>query len=145
MPVTWILISDSHCARIFEARERLGSLQEVERFENPAADAGDDDHASDLSNDTKLERFRVQTADPQVFPVAQASDAFARTITNYLNQARIERRYDSLYLVAAPAFLGLIRGNLQHEVQRMVEEEIPANMSSYDVRRIEHFLDSKFE
>jgi protein required for attachment to host cells len=147
MPVTWILIADSRHARLFEKRDTTGTLHEKESFANPA-DSGEGDEWRTVrhgGSDDRGGSVMVHTADPQVLPVRQEDNRFARTIVGYLDQGRNERRYDSLYLIAAPAFLGLIRGNLNHEAQRMVEEELPENIAGYDVRRIERFLDSKFD
>lgn len=146
MPVTWILIADSRHARLFEKRDTSGTLHEKESFVNPSGSTEGDEwrtihHGGSHGKD---EGVMVHTADPQVLPVRQEDDLFARTIVGYLDQARNDRRYDSLYLIGAPAFLGLIRGNLNHDVQRMVEEELPENIAGYDVRRIERFLESKF-
>lgn len=148
MTKTWIVIADSRRARIFEQQERHGPLKEVESFANVAAsrmerDATRTDHLGRPVS--KGERVTHHTAEPPVFRVNQENDQFARTITGFLSQARSEERYDQLYLVAAPAFLGLIRGNLHQEVQRMVEEELPDDVAAFDVPRVERYLESKFD
>jgi protein required for attachment to host cells len=46
-------------------------------------------------------------------------------------------------LIAAPKFLGLIRSNLDKEVQKMVKEELPKDISTYTVQQIEEYIKQK--
>lgn len=49
---------------------------------------------------------------------------FARRITDALDQARQQRRYDRLVVMAPPAFLGLLRQQMPAAVRAMLTAEI---------------------
>ena len=142
MQTTWILVADSSRARIFEKHQAERHLREIEDFVNPAGRADSNDLRSDERGRFygKGERDQAHTADPHVFPVEHENEMFALAVARHLDQARNAHRYQRLRLIAAPKFLGLIRGNLNKEVQELVVEELPKDISSFNLPEIENYL-----
>jgi protein required for attachment to host cells len=119
----------------------------VEDFANPAGRADDNDLRTDERGRFygKGERYQGHTADPSVFPVQHENELFAHAIGQRLDHARNEHRYSQLVLMAAPKFLGLIRKNLNKEIEKMVTQEMPKDISNVSDPALlayikEHFL-----
>ena len=55
-------------------------------------------------------------------------------------QARNEHRYDELVLVAPPKFLGMLRKELGKEVEKLVADEVPKDLSWFNTRELERYL-----
>lgn len=154
MQTTWIVAADSSRARIFEMHGPQDHLHEIEDFANPAG------RTTDLDLDTdNLGRFggktggraspyqagggRANTGEPDTGPVEHATELFSKAVSDYLDKARTEHRYDKLCLIAYPKFLGLMRQNLSKEVQKLVEEEVPKDISGLEAREIEDYVKNK--
>lgn len=75
-----------------------------------------------------------------VSPKEQESIRFAKTIADYLDQGRVNHRYDHLVLVADPRFLGHIRGALSSEVAKLVSLEIDKDLSTENEAEIRKHL-----
>jgi protein required for attachment to host cells len=68
------------------------------------------------------------------------NELFARRVGDYLDQARQERRYDQLVLVAPPKFLGALRKELRKEVEKLVADELPKDLSWLSARELERYF-----
>jgi protein required for attachment to host cells len=68
------------------------------------------------------------------------AEVFAKQIDRFLDKARMEHRYDRLFVLAAPKFLGLLRKNLNKEVGKLVRDEIDKDLSWLDAKEIDAFL-----
>ena len=143
MGITWTIIADSNRVRVFEQQERDKHLHEIEDMVNPGG------HTHNLRKDgdgklhDKNERTQGHVVAPPTAPVEHENDVFARSIGQYLDQARNARRYGRLRVIAAPKFLGLMRSNLHKEVQKMVEQELPKDISMFSLHQIEAYLDAQ--
>ncbi|KND58124.1 hypothetical protein BVER_00354 [Candidatus Burkholderia verschuerenii] len=91
--ITWVLAADAHRARVFETRGLRLDLQQVADLKNPGA------------------------------RMAESGEPFARTVADFLEQSRIEHRFDRLRLAVDPSFLGLLRERLSSETRKLVYDE----------------------
>jgi protein required for attachment to host cells len=116
--------------------DRDARLAEVEDFVNP----GGRTHDRELLQDAHP-RFRG-TAGPgsdrqETSATEHETEMFAKRLGDYLDKARTDHRFDRLHLVAPPKFLGQLRKELGAEVQKMVTEELPKDLSWLDARQLE--------
>lgn len=118
MPTTWIVTGDAARARILQVTGR-NQLEEIESLDNPRARASERELASDPAHETEL---------------------FAKDIDRRLEHARARNRFDRLFLLAKPKFLGLLRQNLSRETAKLVSEDIAQNLAWFDPREVERFL-----
>ena len=58
----------------------------------------------------------------------------------YLDRARIDHTYDQLVLVAPPRFLGALRKELHKEVEKLVADELPKDLSWFNARDLERYF-----
>jgi protein required for attachment to host cells len=138
MANTWIVAADSSRARFLQVAGR-GQLVEIESFLNPDARMDERELITDAHR-----RFRG-TAGPgsdrqETSAQEHATDLFAKRVGVYLDKARTEHRYDELVLVAPPKFLGALRKELGKEVEKLVADEIPKDLSWFNVRELERYL-----
>jgi protein required for attachment to host cells len=147
MTITWILIADSSRARIFEKNESEKHLREVGDFVNAAGRSEDNELRTDERGRFygKGEREQGHTNQPAVSPVEHENEMFSHTLANYLDDARNDRRYSRLYLIAAPKFLGLLHGGLKEEVRELVADELAKDISTMNARDVENYLHGKLD
>ena len=138
-PTTWIVAADASRARVLQVMDR-NRLEEVENLLNPEGRL----HGRDLVTDSNP-RFsgtdgpgndREEMSPPEI-----EAAKFCKEIGRYLDQARMQHRYDRLYLMAPPRFLGMIRKELGKEVEKLVVEELDKDVSWFNAREIERYLD----
>lgn len=149
MATTWIVTGDASRARILQVTGQ-NRLEEIESFVNPKGRMHDRELASGAHP-----RFdghggvgkpgSAPTGGPgsdrqEAGPSEIEAEKFSRELGRYLDQARMKKRFDRLFLVAAPRFLGMIRKELGKEVQKLVRDEIDKDLSWFDAREIDRFL-----
>ena len=140
MTTTWIIAADSSRARILQATDRNKHLDEIEDLQNPEGRA----HNRDLIADAQP-RFHGTSGAPgsdreETSATEHATELFAKRVGEYLDKARTAHKYDRLHLVAPPAFLGQLRKELGKEVQKLVAEELPKDLSWLKTRDLEERL-----
>lgn len=143
MPTTtWIVAADRSRARIFEITDAERRLREIEELSHPRGRARNGELISDADG-----RFSARFAGPggdsggqRVTPVEHEAERFSKTLARHLDKARNRRRYDKLYLIAPPEFLGLMREHLCKEVRKLTAEEINKDLSWFDARAIERYV-----
>jgi len=128
---TWIIAADSSRARVLQVADREHKLLEV----------------ADLQTDSEP-RFNGRTGGPSsdretTGAVEHSVEVFAREIGQYLEKARNQHRFDRLHLVAPPKFLGALRKELGKEVEKLVAQEVPKDLSWFSTRELERYLDPK--
>src|SRR3954469_8602670 len=147
MKTTWIIAADASRARILQVMDRDARLTEVEDFVNPSARL----HERDMTTDAEP-RFNGhggvgkagsgRTGGPGNDREAKSkgeyeTEVFVRQLGDYLDKARNAHRYDRLHLVAPPKFLGQLRKELGKEVQKLVADELPKDLSWLSARELE--------
>lgn len=139
MATTWIVAADASRARILQVLEREQRLVEVEDLLNPEGRL----HEREVVRDAHP-RFRG-SAGPgsdreEPATIAHEVEVFVRRIGEYLDKARTSHRYDRLHLIAPPKFLGQLRKELGKEVQKMVSQELPKDLSWLSAHDLERKL-----
>ena len=141
MTTTWIIAADSSRARVLQVAGREEKLLEIEDLLNPQGRLHDRDIASDaLGRWNGPDRPGGNSMRAGASPVEHAVEQFAKRIGEYLDQARTAHRYDRLCLVAPPKFLGALRKELGAEVQKLVADELPKDLSWLSARELERYF-----
>ena len=150
MTTTWIIAADASRARILQVTDHEGHLEDVQDFVNPSARL----HERDLTTDAEP-RFNGhggvgkagsgRTGGPGNDREAKRkadyeTEVFVRELGEFLDKARTAHRYDRLHLIAPPKFLGQLRKELGKEVQKLVAEELPKDLSWLNTRQLEQSL-----
>ena len=138
MSKTWVVAADSSRARIFESANHNGPLVEIDDLLHPEARL----HESQMASDEPGSSFDSQGQGrhgmgSQVQPKQQEALRFAKQVCEALHAGRAARRFEKLYLVAAPAFLGMLRERLDSTTRALVAGEVDKNIagrSPQDIR-----------
>jgi protein required for attachment to host cells len=149
MATTWIVSCDSSRARVLQVTGR-DRLEEIEDLVNPAARMHDrelrtDSHPRYNGHGGVGKAGSAPTGGPgndreEMTAAEVETEKFAKQIGRHLEKARMEHRYDRLFLLAPPRFLGMIRKELGKEVEKLVVDEIDKDLSWFDAGRIDRFL-----
>jgi protein required for attachment to host cells len=128
MTTTWIIAADSSRARILQVTDRDEHLDEIDDLLNPEGRVHDRELISDAH--PRFHGTSGPGSDREETSATQhATELFAKRVGEYLDKARSAHRYDRLHLVAPPKFLGQLRKELDKEVQKLVAEELPKDLS----------------
>jgi protein required for attachment to host cells len=125
---------------------KQSNFREVEDFINPEARMKERDFNTDAGG-----RYfgkgqgAGDTSDPRVSAQQHTTDLFSKSIGEYLDKARLERRYDKLRLIAFPKFLGALRKNLSKATQDTVEDEISKDISQFAPQQIEEYIKARLQ
>jgi len=141
MATTWIVAADSSRARVLQVAGRERKLIEIEDLLNPEGRLHDREIASDaLGRWSGPDRPGGNSMAGGTGPAEHAVELFAKRIGDYLDKARNEHRYDRVCLVAPPKFLGALRKSLDKEVQKLVADELPKDLSWLSARELEAYF-----
>ena len=139
MTTTWIIAADSSRARILQVTDREKALAEIDDLLNPEGRVDD----RQLTTDAHA-RFHGSSGPAsdreETSAVEHATELFAKRVGDYLDKARTAHKYDRLHLVAPPRFLGQLRKELGKEVQKLVTDELPKDLSWLKTRDLQERL-----
>jgi protein required for attachment to host cells len=133
---TWIIAADSSRARILQVTDRGEHLDEIEDLLNPEGRVHDRDLLAD--GHPRFHGTNGPGSDRQEMSATEHfTELFAKRLGEYLDKARTAHRYDRLHLIAPPKFLGQLRKELGKEVEKLVTDELPKDLSWLKARDIE--------
>lgn len=125
MAAIWVLTADGAKARLFAADAPIGPLEERETFANPEGRAKQRDLKTDRPGATSPRMGRGRRAtEPDVSPREHALRQFAKLLVDHLEAGRTGNDFERLVLVAAPAFLGLVRDQMSAPLKSLVSLEL---------------------
>ena len=138
MTTTWIVAADSSRARILQVTDRAHALAEVDDLLNPEGRVHDRELISDAHPRFSGHGGGGPGSDREEMSATEhATELFAKRVGDYLDKARTAHRYDRLHLIAPPKFLGQLGRELGKEVQKLVAEELPKDLSWLSARDIQ--------
>jgi protein required for attachment to host cells len=144
MTKTWIVVADNAHARLFTRTGNRGPLTEQKDLLHPESQL----HDRDLASDRQGRGFEHSKGgsrhamDPKTTPHDHAAEVFAKEIVALLETARTNGSMDSLALIAAPHFLGLLRQGLSEQTRRLVVKEVHKDLVRHSVKEIAEHLDA---
>ena len=145
MTETWLVVADSSRARIFVATGGWDSLRERTDLVHPSARASD----RDLTSDAPGRSFDIVGAgrhamEPRSDPKEHEAAVFAKELAAEIEAARLRNEIDSLVIMAAPRFLGLLNGELSDATHELEVSLIHKNLVKCSLEEIrKHLPDPK--
>jgi protein required for attachment to host cells len=134
----WVIAADASRARILQVASP-GKLAEVARLDNPEGRMQDRELTSDAHP-----RFRGSPGPgsdrQETSAVEHATELFAKRIGDYLEKARVDRRYDELVVIAPPQVLGSLRNEYGKQVGKLVAREVPKDLSWLSKHELEGYF-----
>ena len=140
MATTWIVAADESRARVLQVTGQQERLAEIDDLSNPEGRAQNRELETDA--EPRFHGNAGPASDREADgAVEQSVRTFAKEVGRYLDKARLDRRYDELVLVAPPKFLGALRKELGKEVEKLVAEELPKDLSWFNARDLERYFE----
>ncbi len=123
----WVVVADSDRARILKV-QKPGTLIQIDCLYDPMGRMKEHDLTSDRSGRRSSARSPTHMMEPSTYPHQKELIAFAKRLALYLEKAHQDRDYDSLYLVAQPRLLGLLRQTLSPLILNVIAGECHKNL-----------------
>jgi len=137
----WLIVADAGRAALYAAESPTGPLTELRDVIGPKNRLLDQDLVTDRPGRAFDSGGQGRHAlEPSTPPGEVETERFAQWIAKTLDQARTERRFEMLGLVAPPAFLGLLRKGLSDETARQVVLEIDKDLTRDDAEGVRAHL-----
>jgi protein required for attachment to host cells len=139
---TWVVVADSSRARFFVLDSMAEPLQEIDDMIHAEGRLLAKDELSDRQGGIAGGHGQGDHTFEQPTDVKhQDAIRFAQQIGEKLEHGRVGGAYESLMLVAPPAFLGVLRQNLNDHVLKLVGKSLDKNLVAFDEAAIrEHIL-----
>ena len=141
MSHAWILVADSSRARIFEAKNAIGPLTEIEDLMNPESRMHEQNLTSDLpgraydSHGSNRHAMEEKTSAKD-----HEAENFAKLINRHLEKLRTKGMLKKLVVAAAPSFLGVLRKKLNANMTKLISTEIDKNLVQLDILDVRKHL-----
>ncbi|MFC4525512.1 host attachment protein [Dyella halodurans] len=129
----WIVVANRAVARLFRTSQPTGPLEEMDSFIHPEGRMLVQELVSDRAG-RGFERFGPggHAEDPDTTATAHEMTSFATALSRCLRKARTDGEFHALALIAAPAFLGAMREQLDAGTRERVMLEVNKNLVHLD-------------
>jgi len=136
MPVSWIIVADNSCARIFARGKQQTRLLEIADLSHPAGRMTQvAQHDSDRPGRSYDSAGKGRHAmEPRTSRKQKESALFAKQIAEFTELHKAE--FDDLIIVCAPGLLGLLRKQMDKSVTAKIAREIRKDIAHMDVDSI---------
>lgn len=145
MKETWLVVADSTRARIFVAHGGWDSLRERTDLVHPLGRAPD----RELTSDAPGRAFDIvgegrHAMAPRTDPKKHEAAVFAKELAAEIEAARTRNEIESLVVMAAPSFLGLLNSELSEAAHKLLIDSVHKNLVKSSLEEIrEHLPDPK--
>lgn len=136
MSSTWIVVADACRARFFTADPTAGTLDEIETLSNPQARLHEGDLVSDRGGRDNGRDGGSHGLGKSRSAKDESANRFAGEVCARLERGRQRDAFRRLYVMGAPAFLGMLRKHQSSGVRDMVREEIAKDLTTQTPERI---------
>ncbi|KAA6185093.1 host attachment protein [Thiohalocapsa marina] len=132
----WVLAADNSRARFFTAEKARSPLTEIRDLVDPQARLHEGDLVTDRDGRDRRAGSPIHGVGSDNSAKDDAADRFAQQVCAELETARVEGAFSKLYVVAAPAFLGLLRKHQSAPLRALVAGETDKNMTTQNTEAI---------
>lgn len=133
---TWVVVANKETARIFEV-EKFGSLKEIHTMVHPKSGLKVEDMTWDgLGVASDGFRTNHNSMEPATSPKMKEAQSFAKQIAKFLELKCNQSKFNRMFLMAEPSFLGVLRRNLNSNTLRCLEGEVSKDLTKQDLKGI---------
>lgn len=126
---SWLIIANSSLARIYKI-EKDHHLEEVKVLEHPESRLRNSDLVSDRpGRDFESNGVRRHALEQKTSPKKNEFNIFARELCDYLEESHQQGIFDTLYLAASPALLGILRQTINPNTANLIKGEVDKDMT----------------
>lgn len=136
MPVS-VIVADASRARILSTRDAPGQLTELEDMVHPESRLREQDLVTDGSGSgSDSGGHGKHSMGHEKAAHDRQAELFAKELCEHLDKLHRREKIHRLYLVAAPAFLGLVRSRLSKQCASLVAGEVSKNLVTHSLEEI---------
>lgn len=137
----WVLAADNSRARFFTAEKPASPLTETKDLTYPEARLHEGDLVSDKTGrDRNPSTGSAHGVGADASHKQEGADRFALSVCEELDAARLAGAFSKLYILAAPAFLGLLRKHQSDGLKQAIVAEFDKNLTIQDPAAIRKHL-----
>lgn len=136
----WVLVADNRRARFFSAEKALSPLQEIRDMVDPRARLHEGDLVTDRDGQDRHAGSQSHGINHDSSAKDEGAERFAQQICSQLDAARVDGSCRKLYIIAAPALLGMLRKHQSAPLRALVAGEIDKNLTGHDAAVIRGHL-----
>ena len=129
---TWVLVADNCRARIFSVDKPSSPLTEIRDLTNPEARLHEGDLVTDKSGRDRSAGTGGSSLGNGSSHKQESIERFAMSVCEELEAARVSDDVHKLYVIAAPAFLGLLRKHQSSHIKQLIVSEMDKNLATQD-------------
>ena len=142
MEKIWVLAADNSRARIFQTTRRTVLEKEIESIVHPASRQQSQELYTDRPGRTvhptsgDQRKAYAPSTDPKKYEVQQ----FAKALVEKINKAAMENKYEKIYIIAPPSFLGMLRAGMDNHTRERIKGEVDKNVTQLKMEEIRKHL-----
>lgn len=139
--VVWILVADRSRARILHAiRDRKGPFSTLASFVHEEGRL----QRHEMESDSPGQAYRAGGArsvvEPHEDPEHRHARVFAAELTDHLDRAGQENRFDQLVVIAPPGFLGVLREQWTARIKSRITQEFDKELAGLNDAQLQSRL-----
>ncbi|GGX53143.1 host attachment protein [Saccharospirillum salsuginis] len=131
----WVVVANGGNARLF-ASSSIEEFEEIETLVNPYNRLHERDLITDRQGLSRNSAALQTESYEQPSAKKHEQERFAAELAGHLEKAYHENRFNTLYLICSPSFLGLVRQELSPKVCETIKAEIHKNLVTHSVSDI---------
>ena len=129
---TWVVVADRSRAKVLSIEGKTASnLHEVATLSHPEGAMKQSEYVSDRQGYFGRNEDALDAGVPQTDYKHKTAEEFALQLISLLESGRNGQQYDSIILIAAPMFLGVLRDKLPAPLEKLVELEIDKDLTRH--------------
>ena len=148
MDSTWIVSANAGRARIFAQPRPVDNLEEINAMVSPSAREREGEIETDQLGQRSAAKSKHNVGmattssdyQPNQTPAQHEAELFARDVAHFLKQAQNQGRFKNLCLVASPEFLGVLRKQLDGNLEKAVSVEINKDLTNASAQELRERL-----
>ena len=142
MSTTWILVANASIARLYANHGPKKGIQLIKELAHPESR----EKASNLVTDRPGHNPGAGNGHgsfvPAVDPKQHEAERFAQELGQELDQGRTSNSFQQAILVAAPAFMGMLRTHLNNQVSKLVSAKVEKDYTKASEKELAGHLES---
>lgn len=142
MSTTWILVANASTARLYANHGAKKGIQLVKELSHPESRAKASNLVADRPGHNPGAGNGHGSFVPATDPKHNEAERFALELAREMDQGRTANSYQRAILVAAPAFMGLLKGNLDHQVSKLVSESVEKDYTKATEKELSGHLEN---
>ncbi|MFG1492755.1 host attachment protein [Halobacteriovorax sp. ZH4_bin.1] len=137
---SWVVVASKSNARIYERKKR-NTLKLIKSLENPKVKLKEGEVDSDRHGSmANSNGHGYQSFTPKKTNKKHREELFAKEINQFLNHNHNKNNFDDLVIVAENSFLGVIRNNLNSNLNKHVSNYLNKDLGNLPDSEIEKIM-----